>query len=82
MPRDTSIERNLCDLAVNGRKTYPTVCQHCESPCVYGKQWLKKLGLPLPKETHENLYPKDTPTLSTKPRQILKRNYLNRFATK
>ena len=49
-------------------------CQNCESPCEYGKTWLRQMGMPRPKETREpSPYPKDLPDLSTTFRAIYRR---------
>ena len=46
----------LCTEAKHGKKLNPTACQTCESPCEYGKDWLKQLGLERPKKVGSYLY--------------------------
>ena len=74
MPRKTSLLIQLCSDARNSQGLNPMACQNCESPCEYGKTWLRQMGMPLPKETREpSPYPKDLPDLSTTFRAIYRR---------
>lgn len=45
MSRKPVLTNLLCEDARQGKKLNPTACQTCISPCAYGQQWLKELGI-------------------------------------
>lgn len=74
MPRRPSLTSQLCSAAANGRNLNPTACQNCESPCEYGKEWLRHLGLEQPKEAHDPIFfSSDAPELKTTFKDIYRR---------
>lgn len=75
MPPKPSLKSLLCSDAYKGHKLYPEACQNCESPCVPGKDWLRSLGLPLPVETRDSIYPNAMPDLKTTFHSIGYRRY-------
>lgn len=51
------LKNQLCDLAYRrGSVENPGACQKCISPCEYGRQWLRQLGMEAPKRASEPLY--------------------------
>lgn len=47
--------KRLCSAAMAGGRFYPEMCQRCQSPCKYGTQVLRHLGI-------MRTAPKDTPS--------------------
>ena len=68
------LRNRLCSLAYSTRTgENPDACLNCSSPCEYGRQWLRELGMGTPQKAAEPLYVETLPYHNTRRLQFLNR---------
>ena len=69
-----NLKNRLCALAYSRKNgENPGACTKCKSPCEYGRQWLRQLGMETPQRAGEPLYVETLPYHNTRRLQFLNR---------
>ena len=68
------LKNRLCSLAYSTKTgENPNACVNCTSPCEYGRQWLRELGMGTPLKAGEPLYVENLPYRNVRRLQFLNR---------